>query len=72
MLAVAGASLAVHTLLVLLVVGYRELIFDVGRLFVHSNQFEDMADIIGVGFGVASILAIGLGAILDYLVRRFW
>jgi hypothetical protein len=70
MLSVAGAALGLHILLFYLFDGYRELAFRVGRFFSYGNDISDILRIEAAGFAVLAIAVVGVGVLLERLLRR--
>ena len=68
-LSVAGVSLALHTLVFILLDRYRELTLDLGALFVHGHDISDIPPVMGAGFGILAIIVIVAGVLFDRLVQ---
>jgi hypothetical protein len=68
-LAVAGVSLGLHTLVFIFVDRYGDLTFNIGALIAHGNDIADIPRLVGVGFGVLAIIVIVAGVLFDRLVQ---
>lgn len=68
-LLVAAASLGLHTLVFIWFDRYRDLMLNLGSLFVHGHDISDIPPVLGVGFGVLAIIVIMAGVLFDRLLQ---
>ena len=69
---VAGISLGLHTLVIILSDRYRDLAINLGALFVHGHDISDILPAAEAGFGVLAIIVIVVGVLFDRLVQFLW
>jgi hypothetical protein len=61
----AGASFAFHTLAVLWLHPYNELVFNAGLLLIPSHHIEDIPQVILAGFLAIGAVAVAIGVIIE-------
>jgi len=60
-----GASLVLHTLAVLWIPAYRELVFDAGAFLIQTHHMEDIPQVVLAGFLAIGALVVALGVIAE-------
>ena len=65
----AGGALTIHTLAFFAVDRYRQLLADVGDLFVHARDVSDLPELLLIGF---VLLGAGAVAVAVLLERWLW
>jgi len=67
MYAAAGVALTVHTLAFFALDRYRQLLADVGDLFVHARDVSDLPELLLIGF-----VLLGAGAVAAAVLLEHW
>jgi len=65
----AGAALTLHTLAFFALDRYRQLLADIGDLFVHARDVSDLPELLLIGFVILGVGAVAVAVVLE---RWLW